>query len=188
MNNDTQTQLSATTVRLHWLIAILMIALLASGTYISYTETFALMPWHKSFGVIVFIFAVARIAWRIKQGWPKPVGDYSSVERFAAKAIHWVLILGTLVMPVSGFVSNAMGGYGVEVFGLELYPSNTGPGGPYDFVAVNESLADFAHGVHGLGGNLIIAAVALHIIGALKHHLLDKDATIRRMLGQSSDA
>ncbi|MBN3561579.1 cytochrome b [Aliamphritea spongicola] len=183
MNNDTRSKLSRTTVRLHWLIAFLMIMLLASGLYISTTETFALMPWHKSFGVLVFGFAVFRIIWRIKQGWPEHVGNYSRMERILSKATHWILISGTIIMPVSGFMMSAMGGYGVAAFGIELFPTNTGPGGPFDFVAINENLNSIMRSVHSLAGDLILITVALHTIGALKHHLMDKDATIRRMLG-----
>ncbi|RDE24673.1 cytochrome b [Motiliproteus coralliicola] len=186
MNNDTLSRLSKTTIRLHWVIAFLMIMLLASGIYMASTETFALYSWHKSFGILVFGIAVIRIAWRIKQGWPKHVGDYSLIERALSKATHWILILGTVAMPISGIVMNAMGGYGVEAFGVELFPTNTGPEGPFDFVAINEPVADFAHAVHSLAGDVLVIAVALHILGALKHHLLDRDATIRRMLGSST--
>lgn len=184
MNNDTKSKLSKTTVRLHWIIALLMIMLLASGVYMVETETFALFSWHKSFGVLVFIFAAFRILWRIKQGWPEHVSNYSIIERVLSKGTHWILIIGTVMMPVSGFIMNAMGGYGVEAFGVELFPANTGPEGPFDFLPINEGLANLASSMHSLGGNLLIAAVVLHVIGALKHHFIDKDATIYRMLGK----
>lgn len=188
MNNDTRSKLSKTTISLHWIVAFLMIMLLASGIYMASTETFALYPWHKSFGVVVFVFAILRITWRIKQGWPVHVGDYSLMEKLLSKATHWALITGTVAMPVSGFIMNAMGGYGVEAFGVELFPSNTGPEGPFDFVAINEPVADFAHSVHSLAGDLLVAAIFLHLVGALKHHFLDRDATIRRMLGAKASS
>ncbi len=183
MINDTKTKLSTTTVSLHWVTALLMISILASGIYITNTETFALMPWHKSLGVLVCVFAVIRILWRIKQGWPEHVGRYSVSEQILSKAIHWILITGTVLMPVSGFMMSAMGGYGVAAFGVELFPANTGANGPYDFVAINEGVADVMSTVHSFTGNLLLAAIALHAAGALKHHVIDKDATIRRMLG-----
>ena len=49
------------TIRLHWLIAALMIALLAVGMYMAETEAWALYPWHKSFGIVVLPLALARI-------------------------------------------------------------------------------------------------------------------------------
>jgi len=78
MQPDSLSKLSATTVSLHWIVAVMMILLLATGIYMEQAEAFALYPWHKSFGVLVLLFAVMRIAWRIKQGWPKSVGDYSA--------------------------------------------------------------------------------------------------------------
>jgi len=76
-----------------------------------------------------------------------------------------------------------MGGYGVDAFGIELFASNTSPGNPRDFVAINEGLAALSSTVHAILGNILIAAVSLHIVGALKHHFMDRDGTIRRMLG-----
>ena len=187
MTNDSASKLSKATVGLHWIVATLMILLLASGIYMENTEAFALFPWHKSFGVVVFLFAILRIAWRVKQGWPKPVSTYSSIEQILSKTTHWVLILATVMMPISGFVMSAMGGYGVEVFGMELFSKNTSPNDPFEFIAINGGLADFAHTLHGLIGNILLVAVILHTLGAFKHHFLDKDATIRRMLGYSTE-
>jgi len=184
MKPDSLSKLSATTVSLHWIVAVMMILLLATGIYMEQAEVFALYPWHKSFGVLVLLFAVIRIAWRINQGWPKSVGDYSTIEKVLSKLVHWLLILATVIMPVSGFMMSALGGYGIDFFGIELVAKNTAPNNPMEIVPINESMANFAHGVHGVGGNLLLLAVILHLVGALKHHILDKDATIRRMLGQ----
>ncbi len=183
MKHDSLSKLSGATVSLHWIVAVMMILLLATGMYMESTETFALFPWHKSFGVIVLLFAVLRIGWRLTQGWPAPASDYSAVEKSLSRMIHWILILATVLMPVSGFLMSAMGGFGVEVFGLELVSKNTSPNDPTEIVAINESLAGLAHSIHGLGGNVLLFAVTLHVAGALKHHIVDKDATIRRMLG-----
>lgn len=182
---DTQAKLSSRTVALHWIVGVMMIALLAVGVYMEENEAYALYPWHKSFGVLILLFVLPRIAWRMKNGWPQAVGDYSTVEKLLSKLVHWLLIIGTLLMPISGFMMSALGGHGVDLFGLELVARNPDPADPQNVLPLNGSLAQLGHTLHGLGGNVLIGAVLLHLVGAFKHHLVDKDGTLRRMLGKT---
>lgn len=183
MRLDSPTRFGTNTLVLHWIVAVMMICLLASGLYMAETGTFALYPWHKSFGVLIALFVLLRIAWRIRNGWPTPVGDYPSLERLLARLVHWLLIIGTVLMPVSGFMMSAMGGHGVALFGIELVAPNPDPADPQKVLPLNAMLAGTAHTLHGWGGYLLIGAVVLHVVGALKHHLVDRDGTLRRMLG-----
>lgn len=183
MKNDTRQKLSHNTVALHWIVGLLMIGLIATGVYMEENSVYALYPWHKSFGVLIMAFVLMRVLWRMKNGWPAPVRDYSTLEKQLSKVVHWLLIIGTVLMPLSGFMMSAMGGHGVALFGLELVAHNPDPANPQEVIPLNGALAGAAHTLHGLGGNMLIAAVALHVLGALKHHTLDKDGTLRRMLG-----
>ncbi len=180
---DTARKLSPTTVTLHWIVAIMMIGLLGVGIYMEENEAFALYPWHKSFGVLIGVFVVLRVVWRIKNGWPPAAGDYTIWEKLLSKIVHYLLIIGTVLMPISGFMMSAMGGHGVAFFGIELFAPNPDPANPQEALPVNATLAQVGHVVHGLGGNILIGAIALHVIGALKHHIIDRDGTLRRMLG-----
>jgi len=160
--------------------------MLAVGIYMHETETFALYPLHKSFGVIVFVFAVYRIFVRAKEGWPEPIGDATPAwQLLAAKVVHWCLIISTLVYPLSGMMMSAGGGHGIAVFGLELVASN------YDAVTekavpLNAVVADLGHAVHGLLYWVLIPIIVLHVAGALKHHFVEKDGTIKRMFSFKS--
>ncbi len=183
MQLDTRSKLSGNTIFLHWVVALMMIALLGTGVYMEHNELYALYPWHKSFGVLIFVFALWRVLWRMKNGWFAHVGDYSAMEKSLSKIVHYLLLIGTILMPVSGFLMSSLGGHGVALFGLELVARNPDPENMRQVIALNEPLAHFAHTMHGLGGKLIIAGVVLHVVGALKHHFVDKDGTIRRMLG-----
>ena len=184
MNRDSREKLSSTTIFLHWVVGVLMIALLATGIYMEQTSAYALYPWHKSFGVIIVLFVVLRVFWRIKNGWPEHVGHYTSVEQFMAKLVHWLLITGTVLMPISGFLMSSMGGHGVMVFGWELFHHNPDPADPNKVIPINGAVAGFSHSLHWIAGYCIIAAVVLHIAGAIKHHVADKDGTLQRMLGR----
>jgi cytochrome b561 len=183
MNKDGADKFATATVVLHWLVGISIIGLLAVGIYMEETKAYALYPLHKSFGVLIFFVAVARILWRIGNGWPVPAGDHQRWEHLLARAIHWLLIIGTVLMPISGFLMSSLGGHGVAVFGFELVPPNPDPANPDKVVAHNEMLAGLSHQVHGAAGVTMIVALLLHVAGALKHHVIDKDGTLRRMLG-----
>ena len=69
------------------------------------------------------------------------------------------------------------------MFGLEVVARNVDPDNPTKALPINKSLAAFSHSVHHWLGEAMIVAVILHVIGALKHHLIDRDGTLRRMLG-----
>lgn len=183
MQLDTSSKLSPQTVILHWIVGITIIGLLATGVYMEENEVFALYPWHKSIGVIIFLFIALRIFWRVKNRWLTPVSDYSSIEKLLSKIVHYLLIIGTIVMPISGFIMSSVGGHGVEVFGLELIGRNPDPANPQKALAFNPAIAGFAHNMHVYAGYTIIACVLLHVVGAFKHHIIDKDGTLRRMLG-----
>lgn len=181
---DTKEKFSKITVILHWLVAISIIFLLAVGFYMANKEVWSLYPIHKSFGIAVFIIALARVIWRIKNGWPQPASNYAAWEHKLALVSHWILITGTIVMPLSGFIFSSAGGYGVEFFGLPLAPANHNPEDPVRVIPFNATMSGAGRDVHGIVGIIMAATILLHVAGALKHHIIDKDRTLLRMLGK----
>lgn len=125
-----------------------------------------------------------RVAWRIKQGWPTPVSDYKKIEQLMSKVVHYVLLIGSVMIPLSGLMMSIGGGHELAIFGLELMPANASLTVPDEIVARSEFIGGAGHQLHGLVSNIVIAAIALHVVGALKHHFVDKDSTIKRMLGK----
>ncbi|MBL4761983.1 MAG: cytochrome b [Gammaproteobacteria bacterium] len=181
---DTQQKLSNVTVSLHWIVGLTIITLLVVGIYMEENEVFSLYPIHKSVGMLIFLLIIGRVVWRLKNGWPEPASQYKAIEHKLAKLTHWVLIVGTLAMPLSGMVMSGVGGHGLNVFGFfELMPMNPDPNEVGAVIAHNESIAKLGHEVHELFGIIMIVAILLHMAGAFKHHIVDKDGTLRRMLG-----
>ena len=179
---DTQQKFSPLTITLHWVIALSIIAMLGIGFYMSINEYYPLYDWHKSIGVVIFAVILLRVWWRIKNGWPTPVREYPKLEHRLAQATHWVLIVGTVLMPISGMLYSGLGGWGIKVFGWVMVPGNKNAEGQTEpFHAGLSSLGQFTHEWLGY---LLACAVILHITGALKHHLIDKDRTLLRMLGR----
>ena len=179
---DKADKLSKLTISLHWIIAILIMGLCAAGVYMTRAEAWALYPVHKSLGVLVLAAALLRVFWRIKNGWPVPVADYSRLERSAAKVVKWVLIIGTIVLTVSGMLFSGASGHGFGIFGLVLVPAQHIPGNPAEVLAYSDFWAKAGASIHQATAYILIAAILLHVAGACKHHFIDKDATLKRML------
>jgi cytochrome b561 len=167
--------------RLHWLIALAILAMIPLGIA---AEEMAKGParefvfsCHKALGLLVLVLATWRLGRRLSEGFPRPVNRYSLVERTIAHTVHGLLLAVTVLAPLSGIAQIVGKGQALEVFGLTLLPA--GPGN-----ALALSLARSVHSgpvlVLGLG-----VLIVLHVVGALKHHVVDHDATLTRMLGRS---
>ena len=183
--NDTKQKLSPTSIFLHWIVAVTIIGLLALGIYMEENEAYQFYDLHKSIGALIFLVIIARVVWRIKQGWPEPASDYKKIEHLMSKVVHYVLLIGSVIIPMSGLMMSWGGGHELAVFGLEVWGPNHDPVSPEETMARSDAIGGLGHQLHGLISNIVIAAIVLHIVGALKHHIVDKDATLKRMLGKS---
>lgn len=178
---DTAKKLSRTTIALHWLIALGILGLCTLGIYMVRTESWGLFHWHKSIGLILFVLILARVAWRMKQGLPPPVRESARWERRASIAAHWLLLSATVALPITGMVYSGLGGHGFGIFGLEFVASHYEAG---KAVPVNAVMSELGQALHSWIGYGLLALLALHVGAALKHHFIDKDSTLRRMLGK----
>lgn len=177
-------KLSRTTIIFHWLAAIIVLSLLGLGYYMATYEDYSLYPLHKSLGILALLLILMRVIWRLREGWPIPLDTHKKKEMVAARAVHWALLIAIVGMPVSGVIMGATSGHGVAVFGSELIPRVPDPTNPSAVLAPFPLLDSLSHWVHEWLSYLLVAAVIIHVAGALKHHFLDKDRTLRRMLGQ----
>lgn len=175
---------------LHWIVGIAVIGTWLIGYYMASTRTRSLWPWHKSVGMVLLALILVRVAWRLRNGWLQPVSVYSQIEQRLAKLVHWTLLTAIVVMPLSGIVSSYAGGFEISVFGWQIIPENVNhavinlsPTGRVRVTPRSEALHDFFGAMHTVVAWVLTAAVLLHVTGALKHHLVDKDGTLRRMLG-----
>lgn len=181
---DTQLTLSLTTRILHWLIAIGFIGLSALGIYMANTETWPLYHWHKSLGILLFVIIFLRVIWRLRQGWPVPLHVYQRREQQLAKITHWILLLGTIAMPITGMIYSGSSGNGFGIFGWTLIQATPDPTNPGTVIPYSETLTQIGETAHEIIGYALVIAILLHIAGTIKHHVFDKDRTLLRMLGK----
>lgn len=174
---------------LHWTIALLIFGAIGLGLYAESfraggQQTLARMvevfSIHKTVGVTVLFLALARILWVLVQGHPRPLHPDRKAETLVASTVHWALYGGMVLMPLAGWLLHtaAPGGGFAEIlwpFGQRL------PGVPQD-AALSERFAAF----HVNGWWLLAALIGLHVAGALKHTVIDRDATLARMAGNAA--
>lgn len=177
--NDTREQFSGKTVALHWVIALAMIGMVVFGLVLEDMPRSdgksALLQIHKSIGVVVLALALWRLTWRVRQGMPETVAALTAAQAKFMHATHGFLLLCTLLLPVSGMISSIGNAKAIKLFGLPFIPQL--------LETKNELLAKIGGTSHAILGKLIIAAILLHVVAAVKHHVVDRDGTLRRMLG-----
>lgn len=175
---DTRERFSPFTVTLHWVIGITIICLLAVGLYMTDLPESAwrsdLYGYHKLAGTTVFLIAALRILWRWQNGMPEPIADTPRWQHALAVGMHHCLLIATLAMPLSGAALSYGKGHSVPVLGLfEIGPP----------VQKIPWLGDAGSFIHYWAGWVLIGIITLHVLGALKHHYVNKDGTLKRMFG-----
>lgn len=176
------TKHSLLTRLLHWLVAVGIITLLAIGIWMVKYEKWGLYDWHKSLGILLMIVIVGRLLFRLRKGWLPAESTHKRVEQKLARFAQVLLLVGTVLMPLTGMLYSYLSGHGFGVFGLNLAPSHHDVNDPSVVVPVNQTLESLAHLWHRYIGYGLIGVIALHLGGALKHHIIDKDKTLKKMI------
>jgi cytochrome b561 len=160
---------------LHWLLALLIAATFAVGLYmheLPFSPTrLRLYNWHKWAGVVILGLSALRLLWRLTHR-PPPDLPMPAWQRRAAHGAHLALYALFFAVPLAGWAYSSAAGFPVVLFGVLPLP---------DWVGSSRELAAALKPLHK-GLALGLAAVTLvHVGGALKHQLIDRDGLLRRM-------
>lgn len=141
-----------------------------------YDEWYKTAPYiHKSIGMSLFLLSLARISWRSINITPDSLDTHSTFEKKAASFIHIMLYIVTFSVMISGYLISTADGRAVEVFNLFQIPA---------VLHGIEKQEDIAGVIHLALAILLISIASLHALAAIKHHLIEKDRTLYRMLGR----
>lgn len=178
---NSETRYGWLAIVMHWLVAIAVFALFGLGFWMVelsyYDDWYRRAPdIHQSIGILLFITVVFRLAWRLFNPAPRPLPNHKRWEVISAHIAHWVLYVLMFVAMVSGYLISTADGSAISVFGLFEVPSVTGQ---------IKGLEDTAGTVHYWSTWVLVGLAGVHTLGALKHHMLDRDETLLRMLGKS---
>lgn len=174
-----RTQYTAPAQLGHWLVVLLIVAAYAVAwtmvdLKLSPTKL-RLFNYHKWIGVTVFALAALRLAWRLGHRPPPLPAGMAAWERQAAEIAHRLLYLLMFAVPLSGWLMSSAKGFQTVYLGVLPIP---------DALGKNAALGQALTEVHEALTWLLLALVALHAAAALKHHFVDRDDVLRRMLPQ----
>ncbi len=162
---------------LHWSTALLILGHIPLGWWMRGLPLSLDKVWyynlHKSLGITILILIVLRIVWR-RISPPPPYPDtMSNFEKNAARTLHYSLYAALIAQPIIGIIHSWASGYPIVFFNSYTLPSLS---------ILNKSFADWLSTSHFILGWGIAALIVVHIGAALKHHYLDKDFILTRML------
>lgn len=169
-------------ILLHWLVALTVFGLVALGLWMVelnyYSPWYKLAPyWHKSIGLSLTAVLVARLLWRLTNPHPRTLPSHRRWEVRLAHAVHALIYFMLFTILASGYLISTAKGEGISLFGWFEVPA---------IISGIKGQADIAGTVHYWAAISMLALVALHALGAFKHHLIDRDITLVRMLKPSS--
>ena len=198
MNESTTLSYTRTAVFLHWLIGLGILCMFALGWYMTglpkegpKLTTFdmfnlGIYSWqsaepvslrnlyfnlHKSIGITLLALIVLRIVWRLTHEPPSLLASLKVWEKKLANLGHRLLYVLMIAVPLSGLIMTLNGKYGVKWFGIPLLPASE-----------NKPVREVFLNMHEIVGIILLVVIVVHVLGALKHHFIDKDGSLQRML------
>ena len=174
---NTNTAWGAVSQTLHWLIVALIVlqyVLAENAEELPLgMAKLATLARHKSVGMTILGLAVLRLLWRLGNRTPALPQGMRAWERILARASHAGLYLCIFALPLTGWLMSSAKNYPVSWFGWFQFP---------DLVAPDTGLFEAMRSAHGIIFNCLSGLAILHVLGAAKHHLLNRDDVLTRML------
>ena len=128
---------------------------------------------HRSFGVVLMLLTITRLVWYRISPKPKALSHYAKWEHITATAVQHSMIATLFVLFFSGYLITTAQGDSLFVFNVIEIPA---------LISGIDNLEDIAGSVHEIAAFFLIGLASLHMLAALKHHFIDRDATLKRML------
>ena len=133
----------------------------------------AILARHKSIGITILLLAISRLIWRSSGAVPADPPRAPRWQMLLAHGTHYLLYILLFAIPLAGWLMSSARNFSVSWFGLVTLP---------DLIAPNKSAYSFFHETHEFLANALMYVAILHGIAALKHHFIDRDNVLRRML------
>lgn len=175
-NTDTSYGLIA--ILLHWLVALIVIGMFVLGLWMTgltyYDAWYRRAPaLHKSIGIALLGLMFVRLFWKALNPQPRFEAGISPSEAHMAKLAHMLLYLLPLMVMISGYLISTADGRALEAFGWISIPAT---------LSGLKNQEDIAGLVHLILASSLIALASVHALAALKHHFIDHDRTLLRMV------
>ncbi|WP_237056151.1 cytochrome b [Microbulbifer sediminum] len=176
---NTAQRYGSVAIALHWLMAVLLIGLIALGLYMSGLpdvgfdkKKIELVLLHKEYGILALGLAVVRLAWRLGNVLPALAEQFPDWQKVAARFVHLCFYALMFALPVTGWLMSSAAAIPVYAFGVRLP----------DLIAQNDYRFQVLLEIHKWLGYALIGFIAIHAGAALRHHFLSGDNTLTKML------
>jgi cytochrome b561 len=172
----------AITITLHWLIAVLILGQIALGFTMARLPIdpglqFALFQWHKSFGMLALALAAIRLVHSLIWVRSTPATGVTRLEYGIARAVHYLLILLAVAIPIAGWMIASVSPLEIPTFVFNLFIM------PHLPVEKSDAAETFWTSVHTYLAYTLLVLVLIHSAAALYHHYRRRDEVLTRMLG-----
>jgi cytochrome b561 len=178
LKNSTQ-QFGWLSISLHWLVAILTLGLFGLGYWMVgldyYSTWYQTAPWwHKGLGSIVFALVLIRWFWQCVTSSPAAIKSIPKWQSASAHLVHGAMNILIVLLAITGYLIVTAKGQELNLFDVVKVPA---------LITDIAQLEDITGMLHRWCAWTIIALASLHALAAIKHHFIDKDMTLKRMLG-----
>ena len=162
----------------HWLSALTIIALFILGYWMVeldyYSQWYKTAPhWHQSIGFLLFIVTLLRLIWRALYPVPNAVKEHNDIIKLIARLTHLLLYSLLLLIIINGYLISTADERSIEIFTWFELPS---------LGELFNNQEEISGSIHKYSAYILIFISFIHTLGAFKHHFIDKDATLLRML------
>ena len=176
MMRNTRNGYGLVQILIHWIMAILIwwtaiigLRMTDLPDSLAKLDTYS---FHKSLGLSVLLLAILRLAWKVANDKPLMPETMKDWERKAALATHHTIYLLLFLVPILGWLTSEAAPFPLQYFGLAQVPvAGIGPDAAKVFLDIHEWVA-----------KLLLLLVIVHFLAALKHHFVDKDTILKRMI------
>lgn len=175
---NTQNNFGLVAILLHWIMAIIIVCLFIIGKIMHdldyYDPNYHVFPWwHKSFGLLILFLFIFRLFWKWKNPQVLAIISNSPLELKLSKIVHAILYLLILICCMSGVMISTAEGASIEFFNWFELPA---------IISHGSSQADLAGEIHEISTLTLIILANLHMLAGFKHHFINKNNTLKRML------
>ncbi|MGY0399987.1 MAG: cytochrome b, partial [Ostreibacterium sp.] len=166
------------TITLHWIMAVAIIGMYPLGLIIVdltyYDAGYKILPYiHKSIGLILLGLLLIQFFWHFVSHHPEPIPQ-PKILHIISQLTHKFLFILIAIVLVSGYLISTADGRGIAIFNWIEIPA---------LPIVMDNQADLAGKIHFYAATTLVVLAGLHALAALKHHFIDKDVILKRMLG-----
>jgi cytochrome b561 len=185
MIKNTQNTYGYIAITLHWLMAVAIFFLFGLGLYmveLTYYDAWykGSLDLHKSIGLLLFIILMLRVVWRLTNIAPQNADPAAShIEVKSAHYAHIALYVLMAILMLSGYLISTADGRAIDIFGLISVPAL-----PFSFTNQEDIVGD----IHEILAWTLITLSGVHVLAALKHHFINKDKTLLRMIKPIKDS